>query len=383
MDFAKLFRVSMVIFPFKDELPEVATANLATAARHPRVNRVLAVGAEAGPLSAILEETAAALTHQTATEVEVVIQERLGDRRPGKGDAMNTGLRRFLTSGADRLHFYDADIVNFDDSWIEGAERAADQDYPIVRHYFPRASTDAMITWMITRPGFALTHPGSIVWRIRQPLGGELLLTRPVVETLVSDPLVTGRSDWGIDTVLTYATAATGLPIYEHYVRTGKQHTLYGSLDDIREMVVECFEAVRDLASLPSPASRAHVVEPESEATIEVATRVGYDVEATLRLLTAPWTSGEIEAARLLPPPMAEALLANQDAPSFAFFTAEVWGGVLSELLHSYEPTPGWTGVLFRLWVARVLAYTTTTALGGHTAAMASLEAAVASYARG
>ena len=156
-----------------------------------------------------------------------------------------------------------------------------------MRHYFPRASTDAMITWMVTRPGFALTHPDSLLWQIRQPLGGELLLTRSVAEGLASDPLVSDRSDWGIDTIITYATAATGLPIYEHYVADGKQHALYGSLDEIRDMVVECFEAIADLAALPTPSPGEHVVEPETAATEAVATKVGYDVEATLGLLTS------------------------------------------------------------------------------------------------
>ena len=35
----------MVVFPFKSEDPGVAASNLAAAARHPRVSRVVAVGA--------------------------------------------------------------------------------------------------------------------------------------------------------------------------------------------------------------------------------------------------------------------------------------------------------------------------------------------------
>jgi len=378
---ANLPSMSMVVFPFKTEDPDVAAANLATAAGHRSVTRVLAVGATADTTFESLTAASVRMTQDLETPVEVVVQDRIGDRRAGKGDGMNTGLRRFLETDEDRLHFYDADITNFDASWIDGAEHAADGGYPVVRHYFPRASTDAMITWMITRPGFALTHPDSLLWKIRQPLGGELLITRRVAEGLADDPLVTARSDWGIDTVLTYATAASGHPIYEHFVADGKQHALYGSLDEIRQMVVECFEALADLARLPSPAPVEHVVEPETPATEVVATKVGYDVESTLALLTAPWAPDEIAAAAELPDSIGEPLLANLARPTFAFMTAGAWRQTLEALLAGYRPVTGWRGVLFRLWVARVLAYTTTDALGGHARAMRTLEDVVASYA--
>ena len=372
--------MSMVVFPFKSEDPEVATSNLAAAARHPRVSRVMAVGAGNGATFDHLVTAAKTISEEADTPVEVIVQERLGTRRPGKGDGMNTGLRRFLETDEERLHFYDADITNFDETWIDGAERAADEGFPIVRHYFPRASTDAMITWMITRPGFALTHRGSVLPAIRQPLGGELLLSRPVVETLVDDPLVAGCSDWGIDTIITFVTAATGLGIYEHFIAGGKQHALYGSLDEIRDMVVECFEAVRSLTDRATPDSTRHFVEPEAPAAEAVATKVGYDVEKTIHLLGASWTPEEVAAAAQLPEHIGEAILGNLVRPTFAFMTAEAWRETYVALLKDYRAEPGWQGLLFRLWVARVLAYTTTDALAGHTRAMAALERTIASY---
>lgn len=375
--------MSMVVFPFKTEDPGVAAANLATAARHERVERVLAVGASEDATFGRLTKATAAISSATRTPVDVILQDRIGDRRPGKGDGMNTGLRRFLEGGEKRIHFYDADIVNFDSTWIDGAERAADQGFPIVRHYFPRSSTDAMITWMVTRPGFALGHPASFLWRIRQPLGGEILLSRQVASELVADPVVAARSDWGIDTVITYATAAGGRPIYEHFVADGKQHALYGSLGEIRQMVVECFEAVRDVAALPTPPESRHMVEPEAPATAAVAHKVGYEVEATLRLLTSDWSTSEVTAASELPSDIAEPLLSNLVAPTFAFLDAAVWGRVLGLMLDRYRPEPGWRGVLFRLWVGRVLAYTTTDALAGHARAMEVLSQTVSDYATG
>ena len=49
---------------------------------------------------------------------------------------------------------------------------------------FPRAATDAMITWMITRPALARLFPGTLLPRLDQPLGGEVLLTGRAVEAL-------------------------------------------------------------------------------------------------------------------------------------------------------------------------------------------------------
>lgn len=370
----------MVVFPFKVEDPAVVAANLATAANHLRVSRVVAVGSERGPLFDHLSSESERLSASTGKPVEVVVQDRIGRHRPGKGDGMNTGLRLFLAGEEERLHFYDADITNFDAGWIDGAEAAADAGFPIVRHFFPRASTDAMITWMITRPMFAIGHPESAIWTIRQPLGGELLMDRSVVERLVEDEMVTTRSDWGIDTVLTYAQMTLGEPIYEHYVADGKQHALYGSLDELRPMVIECFEAANDVARSTRPPSVEHVVEKEGAAPPAIAEKVGFDFEATLRLLAEDWTEDEREAAGRLGPVVAP-LLPEGPLPRFAFLDADTWYDVLQALRREYRPEPHWRSLLFRLWVGRVLAYTTSDALVGHAGAMARLERAVESYA--
>ena len=369
----------MVVLPFKTEDPAVATRNLAIAAGHPRVRKVLAVGAGRDTTFAAMEEAGKDIDD---AKVSVVVQDRIGDRRPGKGDGMNTGLRHFLESGLDRLHFYDADITNFDAAWIDRAEEAADAGFPVVRHYFPRASTDAMITWMITRPIFAIAHPQSILWEIRQPLGGELLITRQIAEALVEDPFVSSRSDWGIDTAICFATVSLGEPIRETYVAAGKQHALYGSLDELRDMVVECFEAASDVADQPTPPSTRHEVESSEPAPPAITDKVGYNVEDTLTLLTAGWTTAEVEGAAMLPPALSEPLLGNLVRPTFAFLDAEAWRLALISLLELYRPEPGWRGILFRLWVARVLAYTTTDALAGHGRAMQLLEDTVSGYAR-
>ena len=155
---------------------------------------------------------------------------------------MNTGLAWFVEhSATERVHFYDADITSFGPDWIDRAEVAADAGFPVVRHSFPRASTDAMITWMITRPGLAMLWPESVLPEIDQPLGGELLFTRDVAKELLADEAVQAQSDWGIDTIYTIATTAAGFGTYETYAPEGKLHGLYGSLTDIEDMAIECF----------------------------------------------------------------------------------------------------------------------------------------------
>jgi len=138
--------VSLAVFSFKDEDPALVTANLGTAASHPRIDEVWAVASEDGAVTRQVEAGALEIASSLSTPVLVIPQERIGKLRPGKGDAMNTAIRRAAGEGRERVHFYDADITNFDATWIEGAEEAADRGFGVVRHRFPRAATDAMIT---------------------------------------------------------------------------------------------------------------------------------------------------------------------------------------------------------------------------------------------
>lgn len=372
---------SLVVFPFKSVEVDLVLRNLTIAATHHAVEEVLGVGTE-GATTAIVAETAGAIESETDTRVSVAIQERIGIHRPGKGDAMNTAMRRFLDSSHRYLHFYDADITNFDHDWIDAAESAATGGFDVVRHYFPRASTDAMITWMVTRPGFALAHPTSLLWRIAQPLGGELLMVRSAVEHLVSDPRVAERSDWGIDTMITFATVAAGLDIAEVFITDGKQHSLYGSLEDLRLMVVECFAAMASIRTEPLLSPGRYHVEPSAPAGDEVTTKVGYSLETTLPLLTDGWSDDEVELAVSVP--FGHELVRNRDSIHFEFADGDCWREILSGLLDLADPANAtWQSVIFRFWVARVLAYTTTTALGGHGYAMGELETLVSDYAAG
>jgi mannosylglycerate synthase len=370
--------MSLVVFPFKKEDPEVVAANLRIASGHGRVDRVWAVAAAEGASMDDVADIAAEVTGETGMTVDVFPQERIGRLRPGKGDGMNTALRRAAEAGFPRVHFYDADITNFDADWIESAEAKADEGYDIVRHRFPRAATDAMVTWMVTRPIFAMTFPGTMLPRLGQPLGGELLLSREAVVRLAGNPLVSNRSDWGVDTVITYATATMGLPLYEHNVATGKRHALYGTLDELKPMVLECLDAARSLRGLPRPTGWFDA-DPPAPVPDDLKQTVAYDVDGTARLLTLPWSSGESELAATLP--HGDEVLANQDEPAYRFMDADAWGDVLGRLLDDFVlGDPDWEALAFRLWLMRVLAYTTTVASMGYDVAIEHLEGCIESY---
>ncbi len=374
--------MSLVVFPFKDEDASVVARNLRTAARHDRIDEVWGVAAAEGPVADSVREAARSVSAAESAPVRIIPQERMGSYRPGKGDGMNTALHLAADQGRTRVHFYDADITNFDESWIDGAETAADRGYGVVRHRFPRASTDAMITWMITRPGFAVLFPGTLLPRLNQPLGGEVLLTEAAVTALASSPSVTARSDWGIDTLITYETAILDIGLYEHQVQDGKRHSLYGSLAELRVMVTECLDAIAFLSGRPGPGPEAvHSSDPPAPVPPDLKNTVAYDIDPTVRLLTKDWTDEETGLASTLPEGIAGRVLANTNEPTFAFMDADAWFETLSILLDRFSlGDRAWESLAFRLWIARVLSYTTNQALAGYDRAIDYLEETVRDY---
>jgi len=374
--------VSVVVFPFKEEDHEVVIQNVARAAGHPRVTNVVCMGLDEASTYEAISTAIPAVEDSTGTPVTLLLQDRIGSLRPGKGDAMNTSLRYFLERSTDeRLHFYDADITSFDAGWIEQAEVAADAGFDVVRHYFPRSSTDAMITWMITRTGFAMLWPDSELPRIRQPLGGELLFTRPVVEDLVADNAVQAQSDWGIDTLYTFATVRSGFSVFETYVPQGKIHKLYGSLTDIQTMVIECFAAMQSLQGIPVEAATPHEIETSAVVPGAIKAKVAYDLESTLRLLAADWTNHQEDLLAGFPQTVQDGLLAARAYPRFSFMDDRAWFETYAHLLERFvRGDPDWEALLFKLWIARVLQYTISDALRGYDHALAHLEQMIDSY---
>jgi mannosylglycerate synthase len=374
--------VSLVVFPFKSEPPSLVLGNISTAVANDAIDEVWAVAAEEGEGERTVRAGAVGISRAHSKPVEVILQERIGKLRPGKGDAMNTAMARAAEAGRDRVHFYDADITNFDSSWIDGAEAAADRGYGIVRHRFPRAATDAMITWMITRPALARLFPGTFLPRLDQPLGGEVLLAGEAVAWLAVTPMVRDRSDWGIDTVLTYATSVMGTGMYEHHVADGKRHALYGSLDELREMLIECLDAARSLQGLPGPDPGAvHGTDPPSAAPRDLKQVVAYDIDGSRRLLGGAWPDDEAELLSTLPEDIAGVLLSGAPDRVFDSVDADLWFQIHGFLIEGFAlGDPVWESLAFRLWLMRVLAYTTGEARLGFDRAIAYLRSTIERY---
>ena len=367
------------MIPVLNEDMEVVSANLHAAARHPRVHSVVAVTGDHEPTNRKVKEALPLL----GRNVRAVPQERLGNFRPGKGDAINTGLNLFLEDPSlERIHFYDADIKTFDGEWITKAENALDLDFQAVRHFYPRAATDAMITWMVTRLGFAILWPQSALPTIEQPLSGELAFSREAAAILAADRRVRDQSDWGVDTAITFATVAHGLSVYESYIAQGKDHALYSSLADIKVMMIECLGTLQRLRSgsptLPDlPRRTSEVPATVSE---KIAQLVGFDVEATQRLLNDDWNSRQdILLADHFPKEIAISSQSWRDWPDTSWVDEETWVTTLSILLDRFVPDEqDWSDIAFRLWVGRVLHYTLRTAMKGHAFADAYLREMIA-----
>jgi mannosylglycerate synthase len=362
--------VSLVVFPFKEEDPAVVAANLATAGGHERVDEVWAVAASPGAAMDEIEAMAAEIASAVGTPISVFPQVRLGRFRSGKGDGMNTALAHAAERGFPRVHFYDADITNFDTGWIDGAESAADRGYGVVRHRFPRAATDAMITWMVTRPGLALLFPGTMLPRLGQPLGGEILLTGDVVAALAGDDFVVARSDWGVDTILTHATSVSGAAIYEHNAPDGKRHALYGSLTDIEDMVLECLDAVASLRGRPHPGP-SFDADPPTAVPEDLKKTVAYDIESTRASIANPPGAAEAEILSGL----------GVDPSGPIAMDGDSWKVIFPMLLDGFRlEDQGWRSAAFRLWVERVIHYTTHQVALGYDASMAYLEQTIVEF---
>jgi mannosylglycerate synthase len=376
---------SLIAFPFKSEDIEVFRRNIREAAVHPRVGLVLCVGYEENECYKGIEEMIPQLERESNKPVRLILQERLGNKRPGKGDGMNTALKYFLEeTDHERLHFYDSDLLSFSREWISKAEEAADAGYQVVRHYFPRAATDAMVTWMIVKTGFAILWPDTELPLIEQPLGGELLMKREVAEKLFQDKLVISRSDWGIDTIYTWAMARGNFSMYETYISVGKLHKLYGTLNDLKEMVVECFATIQELKDKQLETVRmVHRIERPGPVPQEVKEKIAYDLEGSLSLLMEKWTEEQLELLSHFPRDVREGMRECRQRPRFKFMNDESWYETYKVLLQEFEwEDRNWQELLFKLWTARVLHYTAYVALRGYDYALYHLYRMVERFMR-
>ena len=346
----------MVVLPFKEEDPRVLRRSIDIAAHHPSVDRVHLVGSTRNSTYDVAVRAAEVAAAQTSTTVQVALQERIGLYRSGKGDAMLTGLRAFLNQpDQERLHFYDTDIETFGPDWIDLAEEGLDNGADVARHYFHRPSTDAQITWHITRLGAALIWPGSLFPHIRQPLGGELALTRAAATVLWEDQDVRRQSDWGIDTALTFGMCRHQLTIAEVFVPQGKVHAFYDGLDDLRTMLIECFGAMQRLADeeLPSANGADYRVQPSRLPSRSITDIVAYDNTQTRRLLSQPLSASErLQLRQLLGIDVTRWPAADE-------MDDNSWSDFLRKAISELDVREaGAADLLFRAWSGRVLFHT-------------------------
>lgn len=387
----------LVVFPFKKENPQVVLNNVKIAAEHPKVEEVLCVGVEKEETYRSLEQNIPQLKMETNKDINLILQERIGSKRPGKGDGMNTALKYFIEeTDHEVILFFDSDITTFGANWISKLIEGAELGYPVVRHYFPRCSTDGMITWMITKTGFALLWPTSELPWIEQPLGGELLFKRCVVEKFLQEKDVMDRSDWGIDTMYTFYSVKYGYPMLETYISEGKLHKLYGKLTDLKTMLVECFDTIQSLrgnsldlipkivdmdGSFLCRGGIVHRAEHPHEVPQDVFEKIGFDIEGSLSLLMENWTNSMEDLLSVFPRRIRDGLFANKKAPSFSFLDEHTWREAYFVLLDHFDITnEDWQEILFKLWVCRVLCYTTTIAMRGYYFAMRYLYSMIDRY---
>ena len=333
---------SLVAVPFLSETPDLVARTLSKALSHPAVGGVVGIHGDNQIVNAAVTDRVG-----KSPGIALVPQKRIGLLRPGKGDAINTGFRLFLEeTGYQRLHFYDADIKTFNRDWIERAETALNAGYDAVRHFYPRSPTDGMITWMITRPAFGLLWPDSILPWIEQPMSGELAFGREAVAKLVADPVIAAQSDWGIDTAITHRSVAHGLSIFETFAAEGKDHQLYGSLEELRTMLLECLHALQRLRGTSPPRAIRHTAQPKSNAAPAVTKKIAYDVDATRSHVLGPWSAHQLE------------LLRQHFHTDLEVLDTSTWLATLRVLLDTFEPTStDWQEIAFRLWARRVLTY--------------------------
>jgi len=372
----------MVCFPFKAENTQVFLKNIREALAHPSVGEVLGVGYEKNNC---FEEIEAKLSgvEKKGKKIHLMVQKRWGRKRSGKGDGMNTALNYFVNhTGFDRIHFYDADIVTFSRQWIEKGEKRLEEDYQVVRFFFPKISTDGMITWNITRCGLAYNWPHTILPLIEQPLGGELVLKREIAERLIKDSWVMNYSNWGIDTAYTIAFAKYQASLYEAYIKEGKLHKLYGRLSDLYTMLVECFAVIEESSAMPmNTQSALYKKDTVEKIPSSIQEKTAFDVKETIPLLTVNWTEEEIELLNFFPSKIKEGMRSCRNNLDLHFMDPQAWYEVYEVLLEKFDQNKkAWRDLLFRLWIARVLNHTFYYASKGYEYAMKSLEAMISNF---
>ena len=201
---------------------------------------------------------------------------------------------------------------------------------------------------------------------------------------LFEDKRVICQSDWGIDTIYTWIIVANEFSLYETYVPIGKVHKLYKTLGDLREMVIECFATIQALKNERVEQVRmVHRIERPGSVPDRVKEKTAYDLEGSLHLLMESWTDRQLELLNHFPQNIRESMSQCKRRPCFDFMNEESWYTTYKVLLEHFDPEDrDWRELFFKLWIARVLNYTTKVALRGYDYALFYLYQMVERFVR-
>ncbi len=361
-------------FPFKEENIRLFIMNILKVLDCKRMGEILLVGFRKNETYKKLENFISSLPK--GEDVKLILQKRIGAKREGKGDGMNTAIDYFIKeTNFKYLHFYDSDISTFNAGWIERAQRKIDEGYEVVRCYYPRVYTDAMVTWNITKCGFAYIWPDTILSKIEQPLGGEIAIKRIVARKLTKDKMVRNSSDWSIDTAYTTSFCKHKFSLYEIYIPEGKFHRFYGKLSQLKTMVLECFQILKENQFVRIDTKRIKYGEdPLGKIPKIYKEKTAFDIKGTISEFRKGWNKEEKELLDLFPKRVKEGVLKCQKKIDFEFMDPENWYYAFEVFLKYFnENEEKWKNFLFHLWVARVLNHTLKFASEGYNQAMRSL----------
>ena len=153
---------------------------------------------------------------------------------PGKGVAMKDGILKAIEESCDILAFFDADIKNFEKSWLEKLVEKIESGVDMARGYYERRARDAPVTKLVARPLLSLFFPE--ISQINQPLSGEVAAKIEVWKELVKERDI--PKGWGIDIWFLIETAMKGFSISEVFLGF-KNHTSFEKYENDVEPLKE------------------------------------------------------------------------------------------------------------------------------------------------
>jgi glycosyltransferase involved in cell wall biosynthesis len=255
-------------------------------------------------------------------------------RHCGKGVAMITGMKSAIKSDTDTLCFFDSDIESITPEWVDrlvaGIADGADE----CRGTFDRARDDALITKHITRPLISLFFPE--LSHIRQPLGGELALSKKIAEELITRPRLVPTHSWGIDTWILLNSSLLGGRIKE--INLGEKIHKPKEISGLKGMLIQCFRELVEIADLEKRFKYSESkfrLEERAETRSRVREiRVMKNLDESIKSALEGWSEEDKKMIRELPYSSELISLIHSDEfkSEVKGFTSEKWIRILCSL---------------------------------------------------